>query len=62
MRTVRRWVLILAMAGPAILNLSCSGVFWQELKTAAISGAASFVEQAVFDVLDQTISPDDNVE
>lgn len=55
MKSLKKWLLVLSMAGPAVLNLSCPGTFMRQVRDAALSGAADFVEQAAFDLLDQNI-------
>ena len=55
MKALKKWALILGLAGPAITNFSCSGAVWQQFRDAALAGAASFVEQATFDFLDANL-------
>jgi hypothetical protein len=52
MKALKKWVLVLCLAYPAATNFSCSTAIWQDLRDAALSGAASFVEQATIDLLD----------
>ena len=51
MKSLKKWILILGLAGPAVTNLSCTSAVWQDLRAAAIGGVASFVEEATFDLL-----------
>ena len=51
MKSLKKWVLILGLAGPAVTNLSCMSATWQNLRDAAIGGVSAFVEDATFDLL-----------
>ena len=55
-------VLLLAVATPGFFALSCSGTVVREFRDAAVSGAASFVEQGVFDLLDGVFIPNEDTE
>ncbi len=56
MKSVKKWILILGISGPVVATLSCSGAFLQAFRDAAIDGAAGFVEETTFDLLDQAVS------
>ena len=55
MKNLKKWLLALCLAGPAVTNFSCTSgmvdVIWQ----AALDGTATFVQQATTDLLEQTI-------
>ncbi len=55
MKSLKKWVLILGLAGPAVTNLSCMSATWQNLRDAAIGGAAAFVEETTLDLLSQNL-------
>ena len=55
MKTLKKWALILCLAGPAITTFSCSGTIWQQFRDAALAGAANYVEQATFDFFDANL-------
>lgn len=44
MKRVRRWLLLLSLSGPIVVNLSCSTMFTQATRDAAISAVSSFVQ------------------
>jgi hypothetical protein len=54
MKTLKKWVLGLCLAGPALTNFSCvsglSDVVWQ----AVLDGTATFVQQATTEILSDT--------
>ena len=62
MKALKKWALILGLAGPAITNFSCSGGVWQQFRDAALAGAANYVEQATFDFFDANLSIGDTEE
>ena len=55
MKSVKKWILILGISGPVVANLSCSSAFLEAVREAAIDGTATFVEQAAFGLVDQTV-------
>ena len=64
MRRARRRirVLLLALAAPGLFALSCSSTIAREFRDAAINGAASFVEQEVFNLLDTIFLPSEDTD
>lgn len=58
MKKLKNILFLLGLAGPAVANLSCSSVFLGEFRDAAITGTASFIEQATFDLLTQLAGSD----
>ena len=54
----RKALLILGLSGPMVTNFSCSTGFLEQFRDAALSGAAAFVEQTTFDLLDTFILPE----
>jgi len=58
MKNLKKWLLVFCMAGPTVVHLSCSGAFLQQFRDAAIAGAANFVEEAAYNLLDQAINLD----
>ncbi len=48
--------LMVAVATPGSLMFSCSGTFGRTFRDAAFDGAANFVTQTTFDVLDSWIA------
>lgn len=59
MKNLKKWVLVFCMAGPTVVHLSCSSAFLQQFRDAAIAGAASFVEEAAYNLLDRAIDFND---
>lgn len=55
MKSLKKWVLILGLAGPAVTNLSCMSGVLRDLRDAAIGGAAAFVEETTLDLLGQNL-------
>ena len=62
MRTAKKWLLVLCLAGPSVVNFSCTTMFMQTVRDAALDGTATFVEQATLSLLDQLLPPDDLAE
>ncbi len=62
MKTVKRWMLLMCFAGPMVLGVSCSGNWMQDMRDAAINGAADFVQGKTFDLLNQFVTPDEEEE
>jgi len=55
MKRIRKRVLLLGLAGPAIMMPSCSSLLVRDIRDAAITGVSNFVQQAAFDLLDTGI-------
>ena len=55
MRRIAKLLLILGLGGSTTAVFSCSGDFWQEMRDAAINGAAAFVTDTTFDLLDDNV-------
>jgi len=53
MKQWKRWLLILAVSGPTVTNLSCASMLGRALRDAAVDGAAGFVEGSTEDILVQ---------
>lgn len=51
--------LMLAAVVPGFGAWSCSGMVTREVRDAAVTGTASFVEQSVFDLLDRVFPPEE---
>lgn len=51
MTRVKKWMLLFCIAGPTVTNLSCSSALFREMREAAISGSANFVELAASTIL-----------
>jgi hypothetical protein len=51
MRKVTKLLMILALAGPSVINMSCSSMFTRQLRDAAFAGVANFVQGTAFDAL-----------
>lgn len=47
MKKVKTWLLILGLAGPSVVNLSCLSSLSNELWNAALNGATTAVETTV---------------
>jgi len=62
LKNLKKWLLILGLTGPTVVNLSCSSALLEQFRDAAISGAASFVEQTTLDLLDQSLFPPESDE
>ena len=62
MKALKKWMLILGLAYPATTSFSCSTAIWRDLRDAAINGAASYVEQATFNLLDMILTTADGEE
>jgi hypothetical protein len=56
MQRFKKWLMILSLAGPAAVVPSCSTSLVTGLRDAAINGAAAFVEEATFALLDTLIT------
>ncbi len=52
MKKVTKLLMILALAGPSVFNMSCSSTFTRQLRDAAFAGVANFVQGTAFDTLD----------
>ncbi len=50
MKSVKKWALVLCVSVAMATNFVCSGTWTRTLWTAAINGAADFVEQETFDL------------
>jgi hypothetical protein len=57
MKRIRKWTLMLGLAGPAVALPSCSSEVGRELRDAALTGLSSFVQQAVVEILDAGLNP-----
>jgi hypothetical protein len=62
MKRLKKWALVFGLAGPTVASLSCSSTVAEQFRDAAISGAASFVEQATIDLLSQAFFTGETVE
>ncbi len=62
MKLIKRVLLGLTLAGPAVTPLACNTLLATEIRDAAIAGAAGFVETAVADALDRAFGPDEPAE
>ena len=56
MKKVTKLVLMLSLAGPSVLNLSCTSTFWRSLRDAAFDGVAAWVQTTTFDTLDGSLN------
>lgn len=61
MRKLKTWLLIIGLAGPSVVNLSCLSSVTRELQAALITGAANAVQLGtttlLSDLLGITIPP-----
>ncbi len=55
MKGLKKLAFVCAMVGTTILPASCMGVFLRDMRTAAIGGAADFVEDGAFTLLDRFV-------
>ncbi len=51
MKKFRKLVLLLVLAGPAAVNLSCSSVLLRDVRDGFVGAVSSFTQQTVLDVL-----------
>lgn len=51
MKNLKKWMLVLAVSGPMVTTMSCSGTFFRQLRDAALQGATGFVETTTADLL-----------
>ena len=51
MKSLKKWMLVLAVSGPMVTTMSCSGTLIRQLRDAAFQGATGFVETATVDLL-----------
>lgn len=56
MKKVTKLLLIMALAGPSVYNMSCSNVFWRQMRDAAYAGVANFVQDTAFNTLDGNVT------
>lgn len=56
MRKLKTALLILTLAGPSVINMSCSNVFWRSLRDAAFDGVADFVRDTTFGTLNDNVN------
>jgi len=56
MRKVMKLLLVLGLAGPSVINMSCSNMFTRQIRDAAFAGVANFVTGTTFGVLDNNFS------
>ncbi len=56
MKNLKKWMLVLTLAGPMVTNFSCLSGLTRTVFTAAMDGASSFVEGTTFDFLAQTVN------
>jgi len=52
MKKVTKLLLVLSLAGPSVINLSCSSTFTRQLRDAAFAGVAGFVQSSTLNTLD----------
>ncbi len=55
MKNLKKWLLVLCLAGPTVTNFSCTSGMLDVIWQAALDGTATFVQQATTDLLEQTI-------
>ena len=53
MKHWKKFILVLTVSGPTIINLSCSTIVGTAIRDAAIDGAAGFVEGTTAELLDR---------
>lgn len=58
MKKVTRMLMILSLAGPSVINISCSSSFTRQIRDAAFTGVANFVTGTTFNALDSTVNAD----
>lgn len=51
MKKLKTWLLIIGLAGPSVVNLSCLSSVTRELQTAVIAGAATTVQAGTTSLL-----------
>ncbi len=51
MKNLKRWVLILASAGPSVVHLSCTSVLLQDVQDSVLAAMSSFVGTTTLDLL-----------
>ncbi len=56
MKSLKKWLLILTLAGPTVTNFSCTSMLMRQMFDAALVGAGAFVEEATFNFLDQNVT------
>ncbi len=55
MKDLKKWLLVLCMAGPTVTNFSCTSGMLDVIWQAALDGTATIVQQATTDLLEQTL-------
>ncbi len=55
MKNLKKWLLVLCLAGPTVTNFSCTSGMLDVIWQAALDGTATFVQQTTTDLLEQTI-------
>ncbi len=51
MKTLKKWMLVLAMSGPVVTTMSCSGTLLRQIRDAVLDGTTTFVQQTTLDLL-----------
>ena len=51
MKRFKKWAVLMTVASPFILGLGCSGSWLQQIRNAAVTGAADYVQGQTFDFL-----------
>ena len=57
MKKVMRLLMVLSLAGPGVINMSCSNVFWRQMRDAAFAGAANVVTSQTTTALNDAVNP-----
>ncbi len=58
MKNLKKWMLVLCLAGPTVTNYACVSGLSRQFWNAAVAGAATWVEGTTFDLLDDNLSFD----
>jgi len=58
MKRWKKYLLVVALTGPAFTLHSCSTVVGRSLRDAAVDGAANFVQATTTEVLDRWLGPE----
>jgi len=59
MKRMKKWLWMLTVSGPIIVNLSCTNMFTTAARDATISAVATFVEDATLQFLNERFGLDD---
>jgi len=55
MKNLKKWILIVGLAGQTFLPVSCSGTFTRQVKQAFVDGFAAFIQTSTQNLLTQYV-------